>query len=152
MTPALRRSLPLLAACALLSLGIGPCGPIPGGSLGSDEITEPVSDWSFANDLRRCAVEVGGPESPRSVTVNCMSHEQRLYVSCSSCEGKRWSAIALEQPAGRVRAGDGLYPVTLRRVEQPEELDAVWEARGRKLGNDPEPRPEEWWSFELSSR
>ena len=81
-----------------------------------------------------------------------MSRDPRLFVSCSRCEGKRWSAIALAKPDGRVRVGDAIHPVTLRRVEEPAELDAIWQARADKLGNEPEPRPAEWWSFELRSR
>ena len=138
-------------ALALATVGIGPCGPIPGGGLGGSEFGEPVKDWTFVNDVPRCAVEVR-PADPHSVTVNCMSWEQRLFVSCSSCEGKTWSAIALAEPEARIRIGSRIYPVELERVEGAARLDAVWRARGAKLGNEPEPRPDGWWTFELRSR
>ena len=126
--------------------------PIAGGSLSGEVVTAPVRDWSIANEVPRCAVEVR-PADPHSVTVNCMSREGRLYVSCSSCEGKRWSAMALAEPAGRIRIGERIHPVTLRRVEDPAELDAVWQARAAKVGGEAgEPRPEGWWTFELTSR
>lgn len=141
-----------LALAAAASLGIGPCGPLPGGALSGDEVTSAVRDWSFANEVPRCAVEVR-PASPHSVTVNCMAWQGRLFVSCSKCAPKRWSRYALEDADGRVRVGEHVYPVSLRRVEEPAELDAVWRARAAKLGEDePEPRPEGWWSFELTSR
>ena len=61
--------------------------------------------------------------------------------------------MPLDDPAGRVRIGDAVHPVNLARVTEPAELDAAWEARGTKLGEeDKAPRPEGWWTFELSSR
>ena len=141
-------TLVLAATC----LGIGPCGPIPGGALSGDPVDAAVRDWSFANHVPRCAVEVR-PDSPHSVTVNCMSREKRLFVSCSKCAGKRWSDYVLEDPRGRIRIGENVYPVALRRVEAPPELDLVWQARAAKIGEDaPGPRPEGWWTFELTSR
>ncbi|MEM7412158.1 MAG: hypothetical protein AAF430_18160 [Myxococcota bacterium] len=146
-----RRTLSLwLFSWTIVALGIGPCGPIAGGALRGPEHTDTVSDWSFANAVPRCAVEVAGPHS---VTVNCMSWQQRLFVSCSVCEGKRWSGLALEQSSGRIQIGEAIYPVELRRVTSADELDAVWRARAKKLENDdPDPRPEGWWTFELTSR
>ena len=86
----------VLAICLPMLMGMGPCGPIPGGELSGDVVTAPVDDWSFANDVPRCAVEVR-PASPHSVTVNCMSWQQRLFVSCSECELKRWSGGAMTE-------------------------------------------------------
>ncbi len=140
-----------LLALAVASLGVGPCGPIAGGSLSGNHVDRAVDDWSFVNQVGTCAVEVR-PDSPHSVTVNCMAWRGELFVSCSECDGKRWSGYALEDPAGRIRIGDEVYAVTLRRVEEPERLDAVWRARAAKLGEDEStPRPEHWWSFQLSS-
>ena len=142
----------LIIAAAALSLAIGPCGPLPGGELSGDVVGDPVTDWSFANEIPRCAVEVR-PSSPHSVTVNCMSWQKQLYVSCSSCSGKRWSGYTIENSNGRVRMGSHVYPVSLHRVEDAAELDAVWQARAAKLRDeDPGPRPEDWWTFRLESR
>ena len=140
-----------LATLALTTLGLGPCGPIPGGGLAGEDFGEPVKDWTFVNDVPRCAVEVR-PADPHSVTVNCMSWEQRLFVSCSFCEGKTWSGIALDQPEGRIRIGERVYPVRLSRVDDAALLDAVWRARASKLEAEPSPRPDGWWTFELRSR
>lgn len=139
----------LLAGC---TLALGPCGPIPGGRLSGTEATTPPDDWSIADGVPRCAVEVR-PDSPHSVTVNCMSWQGRLFVSCSECEPKTWSSYALQDPRGRVRVGDAVYPVSLKRIEDPAELDAVWQARAQKIGDEEAgPRPSEWWTFELSAR
>lgn len=133
-------------------LAYGPCGPIPGTSLSGELVEDPVRDWKRANDVEYCFVEVG-PDSPHSVTVNCMSDAGQLFVSCSECEGKTWSGMALEDPRGRVKVGDQVHPVTLQRVTDPAELDRIWLVRARKVGNEePGERPDDWWSFELSSR
>ena len=130
----------------------GPCGPIAGGALSGNAVDGAVDDWSFVNQVPRCAVEVRS-EDPHSVTVNCMSWQGELFVSCSDCDGKRWSGYALDDPAGRIRIGDDVYPVTLKRVEEPARLDAVWKARAAKLGKEESaPRPEGWWTFQLTSR
>ncbi len=134
-----------------LVLGIGPCGRLPGGKLFGNEATQPVADWSFVNDAGLCALEVN-PEGPHSVTLNCMSWAGRLFVSCSHCQGKTWSSYVLQNPAGRIEIGDRIYPVSLARLQAPTLLDEVWVARANKVGVDPSPRPNHWWSFELSSR
>jgi hypothetical protein len=139
-----------LLAGALLALG--PCGPVPGGRLSGEEAAAPSGGWAVADEVPRCAVEVR-PSSPHSVTVNCMSWRGRLFVSCSECEPKRWSRYAREDPRGRVRIGSEVYSVTLSRVTDPAELDAVWKARARKIDADESAaRPEDWWTFELVSR
>lgn len=146
---------PLRLALALASLALvsaGPCGPIPGGALDGTLVTQPVADWTFVDDVPRCAVEVR-VDDPHSVTVNCMSMDERLYVSCSICESKRWSGWAVSMPEGRIAIGERVYPVSFRRVLDDRELDRVWLARARKLGEtEPGPRPDGWWTFELSSR
>ena len=141
-----------LVALAAVFVGIGPCGPIAGGALSGNRVEGRVDDWSFVNRVGTCAVEVR-PDSPHSVTVNCMAWRGQLFVSCSQCDGKRWSGFALENPSGRILIGDDLYDVSLRRVEDPAKLDSVWRARAAKLGNDQsEPRADGWWTFQLSSR
>lgn len=148
-----RRPRVLAAIGALVfGLGMGPCGPIPGGALPATTSKHQVADWSFANRSPHCVLEVG-QERPRSVTLNCVAHEGSLFVSCSACAGKRWAAVALEDPRGRVKIADRISPVTITRVVDPERLDAVWRARARKLGQDESTaRKPGWWTFELRSR
>ena len=135
-----------------LTLGFGPCGPVPGGALSGEVVETPISDWSFVSNVPRCEVEVR-PGAPHSVTTNCMAWQGRLFVSCSKCEYKKWAEIALEQPSGRIRIDDRVYPVRMTRITRPGELDGVWMARANKLGsNEMEPRPENWWTFEMVSR
>jgi hypothetical protein len=147
---ALLLSLPLAAYGALSAFC--PCERTPGGYLLGREERAPVSDWSFANGAPLCQLQVGSL-LPYSINLNCMSSEGRLYISCSSCAGKHWSEVALEQPAARIRIGDAVYPVRLTRLQDPAALDEAWRARARKIEGDPSaPRAEGWWSFELVSR
>ena len=153
-----RATILLSLIVAVLAVGVTiyyyvcPCERVPGGWLFGKHVSAPIDDWSFANDVPLCQVEVRG-WLPHSVNVNCMSSDGDLFVSCASCEGKRWSTMALANPNGRVRLDDTVYPVTFHRVEAPEALDEAWHARERKLGRpEDRPRAEGWWSFRLESR
>ena len=135
-----------------------PCERFPGAWLAGDVVQAPVDDWSFANDVGICFVEVPSIIA-HSVTLNCMSADGRLYLSCSQCEGKRWSTIALEAGSGRIRIGETVYPVSMSRVTTNDELDLAWRARamklaalrGRDVNSAPPARPDHWWSFRLAS-
>jgi hypothetical protein len=131
-----------------------PCETIPGGPLAGEEVAEGVMDWSFVNDVEAvplCQIEVDFI-LPRSMNVNCMSSASDLFVSCSNCANKQWSARALSHPEGKIRAGGKVYPISYQRVTDSQDLDRVWLARLTKIGRDPVPRPEGWWTFNLVSR
>ena len=53
--------------------------------------------------------------------------------------------------AGRIAIGQKTYPVNLRRITDPAELDQAWQARAAKTGRGRTNRAEHWWSFELTS-
>ncbi|MGE0623148.1 MAG: hypothetical protein AB7I04_20195 [Pseudomonadales bacterium] len=157
----------VLTAVLLLILGIGiaavlawtyycPCERTPGGYLLGPEATEPVADWSFVNDLEAvplCQIQVQVGVLPHSVNLNCMADGGELFLSCASCDGKRWSMAALAHPDVRLRAGDRVYPVSVTRVTDPTTLDRAWIARAAKLGRATDtPRQEGWWSFRVVSR
>ena len=143
----------VVSASGLLAYNyVCPCAIIPGRSLSGELSTEPISDWSVANTVPLCQLEVN-PENPHSINLNCMSAQNRLFVSCSVCETKGWAAVALENPEGRIRVDGTIFPVTMRRLTGEAELDMSWKARSDKLGEDPDtPRPEGWWSFEMITR
>lgn len=142
----------LLAAAAASWYFTCPCTRVPGGYLLGDEVASPVVDWTFANRVPLCQIEVGD-WLRHSVNLNCMAVDGELYLSCAACDGKRWSTLALRNPAGRIRIGDKVYPVTLTRVTDPATLDAAWQARAAKFGRtDTRPRDPGWWSFRLQSR
>ena len=139
-----------VAAAGVTWLMKCPCDRIPGTYLVGEEVQAPVSDWSFANSEPLCQIEVGNL-LPHSVNLNCMAVDGELFLSCAGCDGKHWSTIALENQQGRIRIGTRVYPVSLQRVTDPEILDAAWKGRADKLGREPQPRADGWWSFRLES-
>lgn len=130
-----------------------PCERTPGGWLLGEEVTEPVEDWSFANDVALCQIQVYRGFLPHSVNLNCMASDGDLYLSCASCDGKVWSTAALADPEARLRVGDQVYPVRVFRVEDAATLDEAWRARARKTGRGLDtPRQDGWWSFRVKFR
>ena len=154
------RRIPMAALVVLFGLAVAggltfwfacPCERTPGGPLSLAEAAEPVADWSFANEVGLCQIEVQA-FIPWSVNLNCMSTQRRLYVSCARCEGKLWCTAALSNDLGRIAVGDRVYPVRMRRVLDAQELDLAWQARAAKTGRGAtQPRAPDWWSFELTS-
>ena len=139
-----------------------PCDRIPGGYLTGKVIEQPVNDWSFANQVTLCQIQVNAIV-PHSINLNCFATpDGNLYLSCSSCEPKYWSRAVLKNPRSRLRMNGNVYPVNLTRVTDPVKMDRIWEARVKKLqvvatpvnpavplGT---PRPASWWTFRVESR
>ncbi len=133
---------------------ICPCETLPGGPVQGEVDRTPVEDWQFVNDIEAvplCQIQVDFT-LPRSMNVNCMSTGGDLFVSCSGCADKQWSARALKYPDGFVRAGETVYPISYERVTDEAMLDRVWYARLAKIDADLTPRPYHWWTFRLVYR
>jgi hypothetical protein len=143
-----------------------PCDRMPGLVLFGELEEKPVTDWSFANDVPLCALQVYvWGFIPHALNLNCMATpEGELFLSCSQCEPKRWSsAVVQNEPApARMRLNGRLYPVVLNRVRDEAKLDYIWAARIKKLQvhggvpYNPRPspdakRPAGWWSFQVRS-
>jgi hypothetical protein len=130
-----------------------PCERTPGGWLPGEVVHQPIMDWTFANEVPLCQIQVSNGPLPHSINLNCMAAAGRLYLSCAGCEGKTWSTAALARPDARLRLDRVVYPVRLTRVADPEGLDVAWRARETKLGRDPDrPREDGWWAFRVESR
>ena len=140
-----------------------PCDRAPGAILFGDAHDEPVDDWTFANQVTLCQIQIRAGLLPHAINLNCFATESGdLYLSCSNCAGKRWSGFAVEDGTARLRLDGTVYPVMLTRALDPDELDTAWTARLDKLhsleepANEPvplgTPRPEQWWSFRVVSR
>src|SRR5215207_5270646 len=57
-----------------------PCGTMPGAVLWGDVVEEPVNDWSFANEVELCQLQVQGAVFPQALNLNCMATpEGQLY-------------------------------------------------------------------------
>jgi hypothetical protein len=146
-----------------------PCETMPGLVLLGESHDAPVADWSFANDVSLCQIQISIMLRPHSVNVNCMATpDGRLYISCSVGEDKYWCPRVGRDEPGRLRLDGVVYPVTLNREMDPATLDRAWAARIQKLqkpavqarqpggGGTPPPldtpRPDSWWTFHVVSR
>lgn len=146
-----------------------PCAGFPGLVLLGDVQDQPVADWSFANDVTLCQIQIGTTWGPHAVNLNCMATpDGQLYLSCSVGARKFWCPQVTANDPGRLRLNGVVYPVLLNRVTDEATLDAAWAARIRKLqkqdvrvlqpGGDTgappldTPRPDSWWTFNVRSR
>jgi hypothetical protein len=128
-----RISCPVLAVAAFAVLACEPVGPIPGGRLSGEEVSTPVTDWSFAGDAQTIQLETD-PEDPYSVTVWFVVHQGRLYVPSRHPENKRWIRKILADPHVRVRVGERMYRGLAHRVDDHAELEAVVPVLLQKYG------------------
>ena len=143
----------LATLTALLSLGCEPMGPLPGGVLSGEVVTDPPSDWSFLDHVDTCAVETR-PDDPYSVTVWCVGHEGKLYVPSRDPQEKTWVKNVLADPRVRLQADGRLYERTVVRVTDEAEGEAVAQTLIAKYEIE---RPEgedapEVWLFRLEPR
>ncbi len=155
----------LVAVLAVLAYWttVCPCERTPGLYLFGDAGEESVADWTFANDVELCALQIQVGLRPHAINLNCMATDDgNLYLSCSVCDTKYWaSKVETDEPA-RLRLDGVVYPVKLNRVTDDATMDLSWQARISKLRsiggyvtNPPPadaPRPYRWWTFRVESR
>ncbi len=143
-----------------------PCDGTPGFVLLGEVQDAPVADWTFANDVSLCQIQISIAWRPHSVNLNCMaSPDGDLFLSCSFGERKYWCPRVGPDEPGRLRLDGVVYPVVLNRVMDPATLDKSWTARVSKLqkphvqavqpGGAVTPpdaqRPDSWWTFHVRS-
>jgi hypothetical protein len=140
-----------------------PCETTPGFILFGDVQDEAVKDWTFANDVPFCQIQVSTYGLPHSINLNCFATpEGELYLSCSRCSQKFWAAHVGSNEDAWLRLNDRVYPVILNRVTDPAQMDRVWDARVKKVmvyggqpyNPKPQPgakRPDTWWTFRVTS-
>jgi hypothetical protein len=142
------RAVPVLTCAVALALGCGgPLGPFAGGRLHGTEVTEPVTDFSFAADVMLVQLEVR-PERPWSVTLGCIDHEGAIYVG-SDDPGDRWVQYVVADPRVRLRIGDKIYPRVAVKVEQESEWVIVGKKLFDKYDLQYEPDHDPGWLFRL---
>ncbi|NKB34946.1 MAG: hypothetical protein GKR91_17760 [Pseudomonadales bacterium] len=157
---------------ALLAIGIVgfvvysatcPCERTPGGFLFGESADEPVSNWTFANQVPLCQLQIYAGIRPHSINLNCMSTpEGEMYLSCSVCDTKYWASKVEADEVGVMRLDGVTYPVHVNRITDDATMDRAWQARVSKLqqfggpGNPAPPsdavRPDRWWTFRITSR
>ena len=148
----------------LIYSAVCPCERTPGGFLFGAAADGPVDDWSFANKVPLCQLQIYAGIRPHSINLNCMATPAgELYLSCSVCEQKYWAARVDANKSAVMRLDGVTFPVVLNRVEEPTRMDAAWNARITKLQSfgggpynpTPDPnaqRPDHWWTFHVTSR
>jgi len=108
----------ILAVGGITGCG-GPVFVFPGGALRGEEVTEPVSDWSFADDA---FVDLETrPSQPYSVELNYFVIDGDLFID--PAEGRNWLDHLREDPHVRVRFGDKVYPAMAVLVGGPGEVE-----------------------------
>ena len=113
----------------LIYSAVCPCERTPGGFLFGAAADGPVDDWSFANEVPLCQLQIYAGIRPHSINLNCMSTPAgELYLSCSVCEQKYWAARVDANESAVMRLDGVTYPVVLNRVEEPTRMDAAWNA------------------------
>lgn len=142
-----------LIMVAALLMGVGPLDRLPGARLVGHVVDAPVASWRFVEKAGQCELETR-PEYPHSVTVNCWHLDGQLYVGCMHCQGKVWSHYINETRLARVKIASKVYPVTLDRTTDPQEIALSWAARwdqlrrARPVGKT----PEHYWLYRVTSR
>ena len=145
----------LLAVCVVFAARFadGPLGPLPGGPMSGERVSEPVTDWSFMVERDTVELEVN-PGAPRSITTWVVGHEGQPYLPSGFGARKTWTAQLLADRHAVLRVDGKLYEQQAVRVTDEallEELRAVLIA---KYDLDPEGNfsgPDTWF-FRLDSR
>jgi len=134
----------LLAACE-------PKERRPGLWLSGELAAEPVTDWSFADDVPEIFVETRTWYGiPHSVTTVCVAHNGTLYVPSVYFEGgefpdaRFWNRNVVRDPRVRLKIGERIFERQAVLVEDPAEWNEVLAAFGRKMPfwNDLAAKPE----------
>jgi hypothetical protein len=104
---------------------------VPGLWLRGQPVTQPVTDWSFTNQIRRIKIQTQTPFLlPHSVTIWCAVYNGNLYVT--SYRGRLWVEDIIRHPRVRLKIAGQVYDRTLTMITDPAEKAAVLEAKGKK--------------------
>ena len=130
------------AVAALLLLrvvGLDPHERRPGLWLAGERVTTPGTDWSFTDQYPTIYLQTRTWYLlPHSVTITCVAHDGRLYLTSVFREGspfpqgKRWTADVTRDPRVRLKIGGRVYDEILVPVTDPAERAAVLESKAKK--------------------
>ncbi len=104
---------------------------VPGLWLKGERVTNPVTDWSFTDKIKRIKIQTQTPVLlPHSVTIWCVVYNGNLYVT--SYRGRLWVEDIIRHPQVRLKIADRVYDRTLTMINDPAEKAAVLQAKGKK--------------------
>lgn len=115
--------------------GLNPHNRAPGLWLTGNLVTTPVTDWSFTDQVPNIELQTNTWYGlPHSVTINCLSHDGRLYVSSVFPAGiqRSWNENVMRYPHVRIKIGNNLYDRSLSLVTDSTEQEAVLQVRAKK--------------------
>jgi hypothetical protein len=119
-------------------LSDGPVGPVPGGPLRSGDFFElPVSDWSFAADVKEIELQLESQSISRTTWI--LVHEGAAYIPCNlgTPPGKTWYQAAQRDGRAVLRIEGRRYPVTLTKDDDPALPELARAEVERKYGAIP---------------
>jgi hypothetical protein len=130
--------------------GLEPHTTTPGLWLKGDLVTEPVSDWSFADKYRNIMIQTNTWYLiPHSVRTDCFFYNHQLYVASPYSPGVQyphgtiWNEHVARDPHVLLKIGNQLYDRTLMHVTDPAEVAAVLETAVKKYPNE-----KKYWTYE----
>ncbi len=152
----------LVAIVVTLALVLGlvllfrtePLAIIPGGRLSGEEVTVPVSDWSFTEQYTTVTLEVRSSD-PYSVNTSSLLYDGLLYVPSGRGGESRWAQFLLQDSNMRLRVGNKLYKVRATRVLNPMLIRELYEVWGQRYPSQAGRTAEEiaqLWFFRIDAR
>ena len=152
----------LVAIVVTLALVLGlvllfrtePLAIIPGGRLSGEEVTVPVTDWSFTEQYTTVTLEVRSSD-PYSVNTSSLLYDGVLYVPSGRGGESRWAQFLLQDSNMRLRVGNKLYKVRATRVLNPMLIRELYEVWGQRYPSQAGRTAEEiaqLWFFRIDAR
>lgn len=141
---------PLIALAAMAGLANGPCAMFPGSEI-QGAPAHPPETWEMLGAGTQCELEVN-PESPKSVYIDCYTHEGQLYVHSHRWArtprwwGEAWVTAAERDPNVRLGVYGQVYELYAESVAEEPLREQVLQSRGF------DPVPEGIQLFALRSR
>ena len=128
-------AVPLIVVVGLVSLrllGYEPRDLRAGLWLTGEQVTEPVTDWSFTDDHHEIFVQTRTRYLiPHSVTTYCVFYDGDLYLFSAYYQGgvfpdeRSWNRNVVRDPRVRLKIGERLFDQTVRHVTDADTRAAV---------------------------
>lgn len=129
---AIRLSLVLLTL-SVLAVGCEPKDVRPGLWLSGEEVSSPVENWQFTDEIDEVFIETRPWYGiPHSTTIWCVRVASDLYIGSYGEEKKYWEINILRDPRARIRIESKIYDVTITRLDDEVMYRAVSTAYRQK--------------------
>ena len=115
-----------LVLTVFMLFGCEPENRTPGLWLSGEHVETFPDDWSFSNDFREIAIEVGTPYFvPHSVTIWCVEVNGDLFLAAAAADTKNWPGWVDDDPEVVLKIGEKVYQTNLVPMENSAEIDRV---------------------------